>query len=106
MGVLWPGPGVLAECPRECAARPVWFRQAAATPDRLEPQARVELCPELAAGREEERLVLARDYIAVRAFRRFPSVASNLEERPAYSAESVECVAALSAARGPGLKRH
>jgi hypothetical protein len=61
MGVWWPGPVVLAECPRESAARPVWFRQAAATRSRPAPQARQEPGLALAAEREEERLVLAPD---------------------------------------------
>ncbi len=59
----------------------------------------------MAAGREEKRLVLARDCIAVRASRRFPSAESNWAELPAYSAESAEGGAALSAAGEPALKK-
>ena len=93
------------ECPLGFAARPVWFAQAAATRSRPAPQARVERRPGMAAGREEKRLVLARDYIGVRASRRFPLVESKWAGLVAYSEESVECGAALSAARDPALKK-
>ena len=93
------------ECPLEFAARPVWFRQAAVTRSRPAPRARVEPRPALAERREEERPVSARDCIAAQASRRFPSVESNWAGMAAYSAESAECGAALSAARDPALKK-
>lgn len=93
------------ECPLEFAARPVWFEQAAATRSRPAPRARVEPRPALAAEHEEERLVSARDCIAGQASRRFPLVEANSAELVAYSAESAECGAALSAERDPALKR-